>query len=141
NVDRAAARLAVETVELVRASLAELWPSPPATAAPAATIERPAVPTRARVALSLAFGRVSDFGDAPGFWAPQVTASFGRDGHVGIRIAASGLASGADVSTTDGSARIERTMLTLGAMRTFRPDRTVQPIIGLGAGVQRVSAH
>ena len=27
NVDRAAARLAVETVELVRASLAELWPS------------------------------------------------------------------------------------------------------------------
>jgi len=142
NVDRAAARLAVETVELVRASLAELWPSPPTTAAPAATIERPAVPSRARVALSLGFGRVSDFGDAPGFWAPQVTASFGRDGHVGIRIAASGLASGADVSTTDGSsARIERALLTLGAIRIFRPERTVQPIIGLGIGIQRVSAH
>ena len=34
NVDRAAARLAVETVELVRASLAELWPSPPVTSPP-----------------------------------------------------------------------------------------------------------
>ena len=37
DVDRAAARLAVETVELVRASLAGLWPSP----APVQTVARP----------------------------------------------------------------------------------------------------
>ena len=30
-------------------------------------------------------------------------------------------------------------MLTIGAIRTFRADRTIQPLIGLAAGVQRVA--
>src|SRR3954471_4911164 len=60
NVDRAAARLAVETVELVRASLAGLWPSPAVTAAPATT-ENPA-PPRARLALAVGVGLISNFG-------------------------------------------------------------------------------
>jgi hypothetical protein len=140
NVDRAAARLAVETVELVRASLAELWPSPPVSTSRPAIVEPPRVADRARFALAAGFGRLVDLGGAPGFWAPQISAAYGRAGGFGVRVSASGSASAADVSTTDmGSARIRRGMLTIGVIRTFRADRTVQPLIGLGAGVQRLS--
>ena len=92
NVDRAAARLAVETVELVRASLAELWPSPPA---PTVQAERSSSRRAVRASGALrACGRLRparDFGGAPGFWAPQITASYGRPGGIGVRVSASGL--------------------------------------------------
>lgn len=139
NVDRAAARLAVETVELVRASLAELWPSAPA--APPVVVEQPSVtPPASRFAVEVGFGLLSDLGGAPDFWSPEITASYGRAGGFGVRLSASGLVTRSDVSTDMGSARIRRGLLTGGVIRTFRPDHTVQPLIGLGIGVQRLSA-
>jgi hypothetical protein len=142
NVDRAAARLAVETVELVRASLAGLWPSP----APPRPPEKiaappPPPPPPARLSLAATAGRLNDFGDAPSFWAPQIAASYGRRGRVGVRVSVSGLGTGADVSTSSGSARIERAMMTLGLTRTFRAERVVQPTLAIGGGVQHLSAH
>ncbi len=75
NVDRAAARLAVETVELVRASLAELWPSPPVSTSQAGDRrDRRGSAHRARFALAVGFGLLADLGGAPGFWAPQISA-------------------------------------------------------------------
>src|SRR5262245_51893445 len=73
DVDRAAARLAVETVELVRASLAGLWPSPPVE-----TIAKPPAPRPPRLRLAVAIGQVRDFADAPAFWSPQIAATFGN---------------------------------------------------------------
>ena len=40
-----------------------------------------------------------------------------------------------------GSGRIERALVTLGLVRTFRSDRTVQPLIGIAAGVHHLSAQ
>src|SRR3954447_1127337 len=71
NVDRAAARLAVESVELVRASLAELWPSPAATGAADNTVQKSAAVRPGRLALGVAIGLITNFGDAPSSWAPQ----------------------------------------------------------------------
>jgi hypothetical protein len=143
NVDRAAARLAVETVELVRASLAELWPAAPAPviAPPVIAEERPPAERPARLSLAVGIGLLRDFGDAPDFWAPQIAASYGRPAGIGVRLSASGLGPGAGASAAMGSARIERAMATLGLVRSFRPDRILQPTIGIGAGVQRVSVH
>ncbi len=141
NVDRAAARLAVETVELVRASLAGLWPSPAVAAPPPETVEKPATPRPGRLALAVSVGRLTDFGDAPATWAPQVAASYRPTETIGVRLSGSGLGPGADVSSTMGSARIDRSMLTLGLVRAFRADRTVQPMIGIAAGVQHLSVH
>jgi len=141
NVDRAAARLAVETVELVRASLAGLWPAPVVTAPPE-TVETPAGARRARLALGVGVGLISDFGDAPSTWAPQISVSYyGGPDSIGVRLSASGLGPGADVSDTTGSGRIEQAMVTLGLVRSFRPDRIVQPMIGLAAGVHHLSVH
>jgi hypothetical protein len=142
NVDRAATRLAVETVELVRASLAGLWPSPP-TAEPEVKVEAPAPPPppRARIVMSAGVGFMSDFGNTPSFWAPQIAASYGRADRIGVRLSASGLGPGASVSATMGTARIDRAQVTLGLIRSFRPERVVQPTLGIGAGAHFLSVH
>jgi hypothetical protein len=138
-VDRSATRLAVESVELIRASLAGLWPSPPAATPPATfTLASPRGP---RVALALSVGRMTDFGDAPAFWAPQLAASWGRPDGIGARATASGFGPGADVSSAGGSAHLARSIATLGLVRALRTDRTVQPTFGIGAGVQHVAVH
>ena len=141
NVDRAAARLAVETVELVRASLAELWPQPPVVVP--AEIEKPAPPPArgARLALGVGVGLMSDFGDAPLTWAPQIALSYGAPAGFGLRLFASGLGPGASVSASMGSARFERTVVTLGVVRSFRAERIVQPVIGIAGGINYLAAQ
>jgi hypothetical protein len=127
NVDRAAARLAVETVELVRASLAGLWPSPAAETTPPPVIEKsapPPAPRGARLALGVGVGYLRDFGDAPATWAPQIALSYGRPASVGARLFASGLGPGASASVEGmGSTRFARTIVTLGLVRSFRAER------------------
>jgi hypothetical protein len=141
DVDRAAARLAVETVELVRASLAGLWPTPVVTAPP--TVEKPAPPPRgARLALGVGVGYIHAFGGAPSTWAPEVALSYGRPGGLGVRLAASGFGPGAEASgTMDDRIRGETAMATLGVVQWFRADRIVQPMIGLAAGMYHVSVR
>lgn len=138
-VDRSATRLAVESVELIRASLAGLWPSPPV--APPPETCAPAAPPGPRVAVALSVGRMTDFGDAPAFWAPQLAASWSRHDGLGVRVTASGFGPGADVSSASGSVHIERAIGTLGLVRSLRSDRTVQPTFGIAAGVQRLAVH
>lgn len=139
GVDRSATRLAVESVELIRASLAGLWPSPPATTPPEAnTCAPPPVP---HVAVAVSVGRTTEFGDAPAFWAPQLAASFGRPDRIGVRLTASGLGPGADVSSDSGSVHVTRAIVTLGLVRSLRTERTVQPLFGIAAGVQRLAVH
>jgi len=139
DVDRSATRLAVESVELIRASLAGLWPSPPVARQPETFA--PAAPSGSRVAVALSVGRMTDFGDAPGFWAPQLAASWGGHDGIGVRVTASGFGPGADVSSDMGGVHIERAIVTLGLVRSLRSDRTVQPTFGIAGGVNRVAVH
>ena len=88
NIDRSATRLAVESVELIRASLAGLWPSSPVPRPPETFTREP--PPGPGVAVALSVGRMTDFGDAPSFWAPQLAASWGRPDGFGVRLTASG---------------------------------------------------
>jgi hypothetical protein len=139
EVDRSATRLAVESVELIRASLAGLWPSPPVPR-PAETSTGAASPG-SRVAVALSFGRMTDLGDAPAFWAPELAATWARPDGIGARVTASGLGPGADVSSVMGSAHVGRSIATLGPVLWLRSDRTLQPIFGVAAGVQHLSVH
>ncbi len=141
NVDRAAAQLAVETVELVRASLAELWPQRPVEPPP---IEKPAAPPPARgarFALGVGVGLLNDFGDAPLTWAPQIALCYGAPAGIGVRLFASGLGPSTSVSASMGSARFDRSIVTLGLVRSFRSDRIVQPLIGIAGGINYLAAH
>jgi hypothetical protein len=84
---------------------------------------------------------MTDFGDAPAFWAPQLAASWGRPDGIGARLTASGFGPGADVSSDRGSVHVGRAIVTLGLVRSLRTDRTVQPMFGVAAGVQRLAVH
>jgi len=137
--DRSATRLAVESVELIRASLAGLWPSPPVSRGPETLM--PEAAPGPRVALALSVGRMTAFGDAPGFWTPQLAASWGRPDRVGVRLTVAALGPGADVSSDMGSAHIGRAFATLGLVRSFGIDRMVQPTLGIAAGVHRLAVH
>jgi hypothetical protein len=138
-VDRAATRLAIESVELIRASLARFWPSAPVPRPPETVA--PAAPPGPRLAVALSIGRMTDFGDAPVFWAPQIAASWGRPDAVGVRLTASGFGSGADVASDMGSAHIGRAFVTFGLVRSLRTDRIVQPTFGVAAGVHHLAVH
>ena len=139
GVDRSATRLAVESVELIRASLAGLWPSSP-VASPSESFA-PGPPPGPRVTAALSVGWMTDFGDAPASWAPELEVSWGRPDGIGVRATASGFGPGADVSSDLGSAHIGRAIVTLGLARTLRADRTVQPIFGVAAGAQRLAVR
>ena len=60
---------------------------------------------------------------------------------IGLRLAASGLGPGADVTRPEGAAQIDRLVMTLELVRFFRPGRTVQPMLAVGAGWQDVRVH
>ena len=58
-----------------------------------------------------------------------------------MRLAASGLGPGAQVTQSEGSARIERFVMTLEVTRFFRAGRPVEPMLAAGVGWQEVSAQ
>ena len=143
DVDRAAARLAIEAVELVRASLAGLWPSvepPPPTTPVAEAVTQPA-PRSPVLGLAAGASVWQDMSGAPAMLAPFVALTFGNAEWLGVRLMASGMGTGADVSTPSGSVRIERSMASVGLVRLFRPQRVVQPILSVAAGIHYLFAH
>ena len=83
-------------------------------------------------------GALQDFGDAPLFVLPRLAVSVGRPSALGVRLTASGLVPGADVTRTDGVAQMNRFVMTLEIVRFFRAGRTHQPLLAAGAGWQDV---
>ena len=148
DVDGAAAHLAIEAVELVRASLPGLWPRAPGAGAPgtptAETVTPPAPPPAPpptpRLQMGIGVGLFLD--TAPTLWAPTLAASYGRPAGLGVRLDLVGLGPGADVSASDGTgARLQRAAASLGLVRAFRPDRRIRPVVSIGGGAQYLGAQ
>ena len=109
--------------------------------APPLVAERPAPapsPREPRVAVEVGMGALQDFGDAPIFVLPRLAVSVGRPSALGVRLTASGLVPGADVTRTEGVAQMNRFVMTLELIRFFRPGRLLQPLLAAGAGWQDV---
>jgi hypothetical protein len=88
--------------------------------------------------VSLGVGMVRDFGDAPSFFLPRVALLVGRPQVFAVRLTASGLGPGSQVSGLEGTAQLDRFMGTLEAVRSFRSGRMLQPLVTAGLGVQDV---
>ncbi|HZL16161.1 MAG TPA: hypothetical protein VFG23_00320 [Polyangia bacterium] len=98
-------------------------------------------PKEARIAVEVGAGVLSDLGDSPTMVLPRVAVSLGRLSAIGLRLTASGLGLGAQVSRPEGSAQIDRFVMTLELVRFFRAGRIVQPLLAFGAGWQDVRAR
>jgi hypothetical protein len=116
----------------------EAPPSPVRAVVQSAELGRPVTPAEPLFAVSLGVGAVRDFGDAPGFAVPSVALALGRPHVLAVRLTASGLGPGADVSGLEGSAALDRFLGTLEVLRSFRRDGRIQPLLAAGVGVQDV---
>jgi len=114
-------------------------PPPPR---PVASVEGPAPivtpASGAAVALEVGAGIVEDTGHGPLFTLPRLAVSLGRPSAVQLRLAASGLGPGAQVSSVAGSARLDRLLVILGVVHFFRTEHLLQPLLSAGIGWQRL---
>ena len=142
DVDRAATQLAVEAVELVRATIVGLRPEPPA-AAPEAGSAKDAKGGALTPGFGLAVGvgLFDDFDSVPSSWAPALALSYGRPGGLELRLSAVGLGPGTDVTLADGTgARLQRQLLSLGGLRRFWADRRLQLLLSAAGGLHHLGA-
>jgi hypothetical protein len=147
NGERAAAQLAVETVDFLRASLPGMWPLDLAgrgegRGAAGATSDGASGAPYARLRLAVGAGLFAGFDSVPASWAPEIALTYGRVDGIGARVTLAGLGPGASLSAADGTgARLDRAMLTLGLVRLFRADRRVQPMLSAAAGVHHLGVQ
>jgi hypothetical protein len=148
NGERAAAQLAVETVDVLRASLPGLWPLDDGSSARGDARGGIGAPdgspawSYARLRLAVGVGLFAGFDSVPASWAPALALTYGRVDGIGVRVTLAGLGPGASLSAADGTgARLDRAMLTLGLVRLFRADRRVQPLLSVAAGVHHLGVQ
>ena len=147
NGERAAAQLAVETVDFLRASLPGLWPldigaAPRGDGRAGTGADGSPVASSPRLRLAVSAGMFAGFDSVPASWAPALALTYGRVDGVGVRVTLAGLGPGASLSAADGTgARLDRAMLTLGVVRLFRADRRVQPLLSAAAGVHHLGVQ
>ncbi len=113
-------------------------PSPVRAVIEDANLASPRVPAEPFFGVALGVGVLRDVGDAPSFFLPRIEVLVGRPPVLAVRLAASGFGLGAQVSGMEGTAQLDRFVGTLEIVRSFRSDRTIQPLVTAGAGVQDV---
>jgi hypothetical protein len=134
--------LAVQAVELLKASLAQYWLASQRRASPPAGAGggTPAASTTAVTAglgVEAAVGVLDNAGAVSPVWQPIVRASYGSAGGWAGRITVAGLGSDAELRAPEGSAQIRQMFGLVELLRGFRAGRHVQPIVSAGAGVYR----
>jgi hypothetical protein len=150
--------LAVRAVELLKASLAELWvqPAPPPPALPNPVpypAEAPSQPLRvekprsairrpafaAGPGVGVGVGLLDGFiGGAPAVWAPVLLISYGWDTGLALALDVHGLGPTAVLNAPVGTARVEEQFGTLDVVKTWWPRWPVVPFARAGVGAQHV---
>jgi len=129
--------LAVQAVELLKASLAQYWLASQRRTSPAAGAGAPATAVTAGLGVEAAVGVLDNAGAVSPVWQPIVRASYGSAGGWAGRITVAGLGSDAALRAPEGSAQIRQMFGLVELLRGFRAGSHVQPIVSVGAGVYR----
>jgi hypothetical protein len=140
DVSRAAEVLAVEAVEIIRGSMADLWPQPRvAVSAVHANASAQSAAERAVPSVALGIGMLQDLRVTPALWAPVLKLGYGRPGGLGVRLTASGLGPGIDLpETAAGGAHLWRETAWVSLVTGFRPARRLQPSLCVGMGADHL---
>jgi hypothetical protein len=148
--------LAVRAVELLRASLAELWlqpPAPPAPAPPAATQAHsdaapppragaPAATGRASFAAGIGLGAgvgvMMSTRDVGALVLPSLYFVYGRDDGLSFQLGLRGLGPAATLGSAAGTAKVEQQIASADVVKTWWPRWRVVPFVCGGVGVEHV---
>jgi hypothetical protein len=159
---RGAEILAVRAVELLKASLADVWTSTARASASAASSgpasaagsSAPTAASRATasadreeasdsrpafasgVGIGLGAGVLQDFGAQTTTWAPEAQVSYGWPEGLSLRATFQGLGPAATFSADAGTAKVEEQLAIVEAVKTWWPRAPVVPFVCAGAGVQ-----
>jgi hypothetical protein len=148
DADRSAAVLAVYAVELLKASLADLWiPAaarrteiPPPAVPPAPDV--PAAPASPYVldgfAFELAGGVLAQAGGLDATWTPALRVSVGNGRGLALRLGIAAAGQTIGVANQTGSASLNHQLATLEGVIAFRPAARLQPFLGVGGGAYRI---
>jgi hypothetical protein len=141
--------LAVRAVELLKASLADLWmPTPTPTPPPRATSPQPPPApdtperaTEARTPFGAGLGAGLGVGIVEGAggptWSPDASVSYGWPSGLGVRATVAGLGPGVTFSATNGSASVQQQIAILEVVKTWWPRAALVPFVAVGSGAQR----
>jgi hypothetical protein len=144
--------LAVRAVELLKASLADVWLQPPAIVAPPAPSVAPPsanphdtpAPTIAPAArrpfgaglgLGAGVGMMARPGEIGPIWMPELLVSFGFESGLGLRLELQGLGPSVQIRAAAGSAVVEPWVAAVGLTKTWWPRWPVVPFVAGAAGV------
>jgi len=140
-----AAVLAVQAVELLKASLAQYWlaslrraarsTAPPDTGG--AVPVPPATYETAGLGIEAAVGLLDNAGAIGPVWQPVVRVSHGGARGWTGRITVAGLGTDAELRDPDGSAQVQQAFGLLELLRSFRAGTRAQPFLSVGAGAYR----
>jgi len=156
DADRESEILAVRAVELLKASLAELWLPAASRAAsakgalvadpvhelgrhdeqPIAT--EPRAPFASGVGIGLGASVLESFGAIGALWAPTALLSYGTAAGLGARLTFTGLGPSPTLNAAAGTARVDQQLTTLEIIDAFWPKAAVVPFVSLGAGTQHI---
>jgi hypothetical protein len=146
DADRSAAVLAVHAVELLKASLVDLWlpeaarkvePPPPPPPDVVAINARPYA--FSGFGLELAGGLLANPGGLDPTWTPALRVSFGGERGLGVRIGVATAGQRTSVANAAGSGSVGQQVATAQALYAFRPAARVQPFVAGGGGAYRIS--
>jgi hypothetical protein len=140
DISHDAAVLALNAIELIRVSLAGLWPAPPqATTAPP---KRAAEPShRPQFTVGLGIAAQQDWGLPSPQWMGSLMAMVTWPRGLGIKAEISGLGPGLTLTGDYGTATVHRQLASLGLTWTFLRRARVQSFIVASAGVAHLSGE
>jgi hypothetical protein len=139
DISQDAAVLALNAIELIRVSLAGLWPAAPFTAPAAATPKPVAKPShRPQVTVGLGMAGLWDIGLQ---WMGSLMAMVTWPRGLGMKAEVSGLGPALKLSGDYGTATVQRQHASLGLAWTFLRRTWVESFIVLSAGVAHLSGQ
>jgi hypothetical protein len=143
DVSQDAAVLALNAIELIRVSLAGLWPTPPQAVVTAPPTSRaPAVsPQGMQFTVGLGIAAQQDFGFSSPEWMGSLTARVTWPRGLGIKAEVSGLGPALTLDGRYGAAKVHRQLASLGLTWTFLRRTRVQSFAVLAAGVVHLAGE
>jgi len=131
--------LALNAIELIRVSLAGLWPTPPPAAAPPSRATEPS--QRPQVTIGLGIAAQQDVGLPSPQWMGSLMAMVTWPHGLGIRAAIDGLGPALTLTGNYGTAAVHRQLALLGLAWTFLRRARVQSFVVASAGVAHLSGE
>jgi hypothetical protein len=147
SISKDAEALALEAIELIRVSIAGLWPNPlhggTVDAAPAHQ-PPPAAPLprdRVQLGVGLGFAMLRDPALATSHWLATLTGSVIGTKGLGLRLSLAGLGTAETVSGPAGEASVRHQLASIGPIWRVAAGPRVGVYLSVGLGFDRVVAH